>query len=55
MRDLVEQGPRLDNAYVRCLRGIVGSFQGPAAHVAMEREGHPGGAMASASSAGRSL
>jgi hypothetical protein len=55
MRDLDEQGPLLNNAYDRCLRGIMGSFQGPAAHKAMERVGHPGGAMASASSAGRRL
>ena len=54
MRDLGEQGTLLDNACDRGLRRIVGRFEGPAAHVAMER-GTPGGAMASASSASRSL
>jgi hypothetical protein len=39
MRDLGEQGHLLHNACDRGLRGIVGSFQGPAAHEAMEREG----------------
>ena len=37
MRDLGEQGTLLDNACDRGLRRIVGRFEGPAAHVAMER------------------
>ena len=37
MRDLSQQGTLLDNACDRGLRGIVDSFQGPAAHVAIER------------------
>ena len=37
MRDLGEQGPLLDNVCDRGLQRIVGRFQGPAAHVAMER------------------